>query len=193
MPVDDRPLIEGILRGNTRDFTLLVRRYQDRSMTLALRLLGNRAEAEELVQDAFMRVYRNLSRFRGEAAFHTWLYRIVYNLCLSKISRRREKPGEPIAEELSPAAAEFSGTGELSVQEAVELAEQKEIVRQEIGNLPFNYRTAVTLFYLQEMTYEEIGAVMEIPIGTVKTYLYRGRVSLSRRVVARCHHGADAA
>ncbi len=193
MPVDDRPLIEGILRGNTRDFTLLVRRYQDRSMTLALRLLGNRAEAEELVQDAFMRVYRNLSQFRGEAAFHTWLYRIVYNLCLSKISRRKEKPGELDADEESSSAAGLADTGEFSVQETLELAEQKEIVREEIENLPCNYRTAVTLFYLQEMTYEEIGAVMDIPIGTVKTYLYRGRVCLSRRVLARCHHGADAA
>ena len=193
LAVDDKHIIERILEGKVRDFALLVQRYQDRAMTLAMRLIGDRPEAEELVQDAFMRAYRSLGQFRGDAQFHTWLYRILYNLCLTRIRRRKGKPDQVDLEDAAEFNVNLAGADERNIQDILEAVEQKEILSAEIENLPEKFKTAVTLFYLQEMTYEEIGGIMEIPMGTVKTYLYRGRALLSRRVLARCSEGVHAA
>lgn len=184
MNVTDNQVIEQIRAGDTRKYALLVDRHKGKAFTLALRLTGDRQESEELVQDAFVRAYRGLESFRGDAKFSTWLYRIVYNLCMTKISRRRPQ-NETVdlrEEELDNIYVDEDGIG---VDEKLENEERKLIVRDEVNELPEKFKTVVTLFYLQEMSYEEMTEVLNLPIGTVKTNLFRGRNLLRERILSR--------
>jgi RNA polymerase sigma-70 factor (ECF subfamily) len=178
----DQTLIDGIRKGETRRFAALVDRHKDRSLTLALRLVGNRAEAEELVQDAFLRAYRSLDQFRGDARFSTWFYRILYNLCMTRVTRRKPAP-EPLDgldERLVDAQP-----GEAGALERLEEAEVHAMLADGIQELPERYRTVVTLFYVQEMSLEEVAEVLSLPAGTVKTHLFRARAQLKRSLTKR--------
>jgi len=152
-------------------------------MTLALRIIGIRAEAEELVQDAFLRAFRSLDQFRGDARFSTWFYRIVYNVCMTRLRRR---PPVEEADDLSDDTLfEAQGDDEPSAHENLEREEVQSILHEEMDHLPEKFRIALTLFYVQELSYDEMTAVLEMPLGTVKTNLSRGRLLLRKRVLAR--------
>lgn len=162
----------------------MVDRHKTPAMTLAVRLVGNRPEAEELVQDAFVRAYRSLHTFRGDAKFGTWFYRILYNLCMTKVSRRKK----PLAQnqELDDASLnDMIPDDEMTVQERLEAEELQGLINMQIDQLPDRMKSVVVLFYVQEMSYEEIVAVTDQPIGTVKTNLFRARALLRKRVLAR--------
>ena len=152
-------------------------------MTLALRIVGVRAEAEELVQDAFLRAFRSLDQFRGDARFSTWFYRIVYNVCMTRL--RRHSPARETDELSDETLFEAQGDDEASAHERLEKEEVQVILHEEMDRLPEKYRIALTLFYVQELSYEEMTAVLEMPLGTVKTNLSRGRLLLRKRVLAR--------
>jgi len=181
----DNEIIERIRAGDSRKYALLVNRHKDKAFTLAVRLVGDRREAEEVVQDGFMRAYRNLEQFRGDAKFSTWLYRIVYNLCMTKVSRRRWQPEIVDVHRGEMHDNVFVDEEEIGFDERLENEELKQIVVDEVNLLPEKYRTPITLFYLQEMSYEEITEVMNLPLGTVKTNLFRGRNLLRERVLVR--------
>jgi RNA polymerase sigma-70 factor (ECF subfamily) len=153
-------------------------------MTLAVRLIGSREEAEELVQDAFLRAYRNLDQFRGDAKFSTWFYRILYNLCMTRVARRRKKPA---ALEIDDGKVDRVLVDEeaISALDRIEQEELSIIIASEIENLPEKFKTLVTFFYVQEMSYEEICTVLGMPLGTLKTNLFRGRNLLRGRVLTR--------
>ena len=184
MPSDpDRQIIQEIRNGQPRRFAVLVDRHRERAMTLAVRIVGKREEAEELVQDSFVRAFRSLDDFRGDSLFGTWFYRILYNVCMTNVMRRRrseavrvESSGEdPLDEVSSP---------EVDIHGRLEDEELRRRIGAAIERLPENQRTAVTLFYVQEMTYEEIARVTGAPMGTVKTNLFRGREALRRSVLS---------
>lgn len=149
-------------------------------MTLAVRMLHERREAEEAVQDAFLKAYRNLDQFRGDAAFGTWFYKILYNVCLSRL-RRSAAPTVDIDE----AGGEAVADPDPAVDELVGQTDIREILAEELGRLPAHFRTALTLFYVQEMRYEEIAAIMDVPLGSVKTYLFRGKQHLRKSLAQR--------
>jgi RNA polymerase sigma-70 factor (ECF subfamily) len=181
MPFDpDCQIIQEIRTGQPRRFAVLVDRHKDRALTLAVRMVGNREEAEELVQDSFVRAFRNLDEFRGDARFGTWFHRIVYNACMTKVMRRKEDPLEAGFDEML--LAEVAAPEEDALKR-LEDAELQASLGRAIGRLPEKQRTAVTLFYVQEMTYEEIAEVTGQPMGSVKTYLFRGREALRRSVL----------
>lgn len=181
----DRDIIDEVRAGNTRRYALLVDRHKDKALALAIRLVGVRQEAEELVQDAFLRAFRSLDQFRGDAKFGTWFYRILYNLCMTKVTRRHGKTeqlevGDEMAlDHLSPL------DGVLSVHDQLEADEMQRILGQEIEGLPEKFKSVITLFYVQEMSYEEMVSILKIPIGTVKTNLFRARSLLRKRVLGR--------
>ncbi len=184
MPDNENQIIVAVRSGNARAYAVLVDRYKDRALTLAVRLVGNRDEAEELVQDAFVNAYRNLEQFRGDAKFGTWLHRIVYNLCMTRVSRRREKMEslDTIEEGSSGILQDFKGP---SIQEMVEDGEIMGMIEEEINKLPETLKTPILLFYVQELKYEEVAEFMNLPMGTVKTYLHRGRNLLRERMHAK--------
>jgi RNA polymerase sigma-70 factor (ECF subfamily) len=181
----DRDIIEQVRAGNTRRYAVLVDRHKDRASTLAVRLTGNKQESEELVQDAFLRAFRNLDQFRGDAKFGTWFYRILYNLCMTKVTRRRGKLEALDVEDGNELDNLLVDDDEPSIHERLEDEELQEMISAEIKALPEKYGTIITLFYVQEMSYEEIVSVLNSPIGTVKTNLFRARSLLKERVLGR--------
>ncbi|MBI5471420.1 MAG: sigma-70 family RNA polymerase sigma factor [Ignavibacteriae bacterium] len=184
MNLTDDEIIEHIRRGDARKFALLVDRHKDKAFTLAVRVIGDRHEAEESVQDGFMRAYRNLGQFRGDARFSTWLYRIVYNVCMTKVTRKRQRP-ESMDVQSSLVANTFVDDEDVASDIRLENEEYRAILRDEVEMLPEKFRTAITLFYLEEMSYEEMTTVLNLPLGTIKTNLFRGRALLRERVQAR--------
>jgi len=180
----DRHIIEEIRSGQTRRYAVLIDRHKDRAMILALRLTGDRQESEELVQDAFLRAYRNLDQFRGDAKFGTWFYRILYNLCLTRVTRRKGKPEQLDVSDERMLDNILVDEEEATIQERMEEDEMQHMIASEIAGMPEKFRTVLTLFYVQEMSYEEITAVLNQPLGTVKTNLFRARNLLRERVLA---------
>lgn len=185
VPKSDTEIIHEVRAGNVRSFALLVDRHKDRALTLALKLVGEHQQAEELVQDAFLKAFRNLSQFRGDARFGTWFYRILYNLCMTRLRRRASAPqmvdiGEENTLDTLPAEGES-----LPLDEALEANDLLRFLALEVDSLPPQYKSAVTLYYVQEMSYEEIAGVMDVPLGTVKTCLFRGRNLLKKRISMR--------
>ena len=185
MGVADNDIIDQIRAGDARKYALLVDRHKDKVFTLAVRLVGNKSEAEELVQDGFMRAYRSLDRFRGDAKFSTWLYRIIYNLCMTRVTRRHTQTETSVMFHEEMIDGVFVDDGEVGVDEQMEQEEFNQIVREEVNLLPEKYRIAVTMFYLQEMSYQEMTEIMNLPIGTVKTNLFRGRNLLRKQMLVR--------
>lgn len=184
---NEQEILREVCAGNTRRYAVLVDYHKDRAMTLALRLVGNREEAEELVQDAFVRAHNKLRDFRGDARFGTWLYRILYNLCLTKISRRKSRPETVDLPDERSLDSIIVDEDDLSALDRMEEDELREIVMNEIGRLPEKYKSALLMFYIEEMSYEEMTEVLQAPLGTVKTNLFRARSLLRERVLARTH------
>ncbi|WP_342113585.1 RNA polymerase sigma factor RpoE [Pseudoduganella sp. OTU4001] len=175
----DRELVERARAGERAAFDLLVARYQRRLLRLVLRLLRDPAEAEDVVQETFLKAYRALPRFRGEAAFFTWLYRIAVNGARNAILRRRQRSGpQGIAPSQAPAQPPEIGTPESmllskQVMQAIDAA---------LEALPLELRTAIVLREIEGLSYEEIAQIMECPMGTVRSRLFRARESIARRL-----------
>jgi RNA polymerase sigma-70 factor (ECF subfamily) len=176
MTQTDAELVARAQKGDEAAFEQLVRRHQRYVFNLAYRVLDDYAEAEEVAQEAFVRVWRGLPGFRGQAQFTTWLYRIVYNLCLNRLPglRRELLQIEPLEEVLvssDPSPPELFAARELSA-----------FLHAQLDRLPEKYRMVLTLRYLQHLSYAEIAAALELPMGTVQTHLHRARRLLRERL-----------
>ncbi len=155
-------------------------------MTLAMRIMQNTSDAEEALQDGFLRAFRALPEFKFEARFATWFYRILYNVCCSKQERSRNN-----LEMISIGNDDEIGTvisGEHS-NEAIDQAEVYRITIKEIERLPADYSSVLTLFTLQEFNLQEIVEITGMPVGTVKARIFRGRAMLRNRVEKILSHG----
>jgi RNA polymerase sigma-70 factor (ECF subfamily) len=169
MPEPDEYWVERA-RQDPQAYEQLVRRYQNRLYSLACRLTGDAEESRDLVQEGFLRAYLALPDFRRGARFSPWIYRIVVNLCINHLRRRREE----IRYDPEWAVADSSPTP----QEVVERLETQMIVQKAILELPERYRVALLLRHQQGLSYEEIAQVLGLPVGTVKTHLFRARAML---------------
>jgi RNA polymerase sigma factor (sigma-70 family) len=183
--LSDHEIITRVLGGHTRLFSELVERHKDRAMTLAMRLLRNREEAEEAVQDAFVRAFKALERFEKRSSFSTWLYRILYNVCSTALSKRGES-----LEEISIEKNDGGGENEIPdfseiPDSVVEGEELKQNVVDAMNELPPLYSGMTTMFYLDELTYEEIVKITGSPLGTVKARLFRARAMLRDGIIRR--------
>ncbi|MBE7500628.1 MAG: RNA polymerase sigma factor [Verrucomicrobiales bacterium] len=161
-------------RAYREAFERLLEVYQERVFRLAVSMLRNETAAEDVTQDIFLKVWKALPGYQGAAALSTWLYAIARNTCLTELKRRSHRPT------VSLDAPEFDGAGEslpalqtTDPEGGVELDVQALLVR-----LPEKYRRVVTLFYLEQKSYEEVAALLGLPLGTVKTFLFRARKSL---------------
>jgi RNA polymerase sigma-70 factor (ECF subfamily) len=182
--IADHDIIVRILAGDTHHFSVLVDRYKDRAFALACRLLGNREEAEEILQDAFVKAYRSLADFRGESRFGTWFYRIVYNACMTRVSRRHG--GAASLDDPETTGGEWTiASDDRDALETIEREERCEILDAELQKLPEKFRAVLVLFYVQGQKYEEIASILNLPLSTVKTHLFRARALLRNRVLDR--------
>jgi RNA polymerase sigma-70 factor (ECF subfamily) len=184
----DKEIIQRVLDGDVRSFGILVDKHKAKSMTLAIRILKNREDAEEALQDAFVRVYHALSSFEWKSSFSTWLYRIVYNTCATAAGKRNGKHtlSLDIVDEDGPRVEIESD--ELQPDMKLESKEFSKIVCEEVEKLPSAYGSTFTLFTIQDMSYEEIVQVTGLPLGTVKARLFRARAMLRKAIVKRIDH-----
>ncbi len=180
METSDSALVSQARQGDDGAFALLVHRHQRYVYNLAYRLLRDPEEAADLTQEAFLRAWRGLGGFRSEAKFTTWLYRIVTNLCYNRLPGLRRQIAEV---EIESADARTSSSQEIP-HAAIEASEQSAFLHQQIASLPAKYQLIVTLFYLQELSYQEIAKVLDMPLGTVKTHLFRARDQLRHQMAA---------
>jgi RNA polymerase sigma factor (sigma-70 family) len=160
--------------GDTGAFERLVVEHQAYVYHLALRVLGNEQEAEDMAQEAFFRAWQALPKFRAQARFSTWMYRIVTNLCYNRLPRLRRELSAIGDEEI----ADRADTRQAMPQEGLEDAERRAWLHRQIGVLPECYRLLLTLRYQSNLAYDEIAAVTGMPMGTVKTGLFRAKERL---------------
>ena len=164
----DNELVKIARKGNAEAFSELVRRHQNRVYNLALRYMRDPVRAEDMAQEAFLKGFRLLKGFRGDCAFSTWMYKVTGSVCLTELAKRKKR-GEV---ELNPTHDRAYESTEAQDNDEAEL------VRRCVTKLPEKYAAIVTLYYLNEMPYDEIAQIMEVPIGTLKTWMFRARKEL---------------
>jgi RNA polymerase sigma-70 factor (ECF subfamily) len=174
--VSEQELVRRARGGEAEAFGALVGEHQQFVFNLALRTVNDPAEAEDIAQEAFVRAWQALPNFRGQAQFRTWLYRIVTNLCYNRLPRLRRELAA-LGEAEAGEWVDDTPTGADPARSA-EAAEQRTFLHQQIAALPESYRLLVTLRFQQELSYEEIASVTSLPLGTVKTGLFRARAKL---------------
>jgi len=175
--MDEADLIKRAKSGDTDTFEVLVIENQNFVYNLALRTLGNVVEAEDVAQDAFVRAWLALPKFRRQAKFRTWLYRIVVNLCYNRFPRLRRELVLLVDEDIAdmPDVAKES-----DIVFGIEINERRSFLHRQIDDLPDHYRMLISLRYQDELSYNEIATITNLPIGTVKTGLFRAKERLRK-------------
>jgi len=182
---DEKQLIARCRQGDTRAYALLVERYRDRAYGLALRVVRSEPDAEEVAQDAFVRAWRSLADFRGDASFGTWLYRIVWRRALDRSAALRTRRGResPLEDDPVAAATVAVAAARDSFADAPAPAGGARWEQLTQG-LSEAQQAVVTLFYYEDMPLKEVARALDMPEGTVKTHLSRARAALRARVAA---------
>ena len=184
----DKEIIQKVIDGDVKAFGLLINRHKAKAMTLAVRLLKNREDAEEALQDSFVRMYRSLSSFEWKSSFSTWFYRIVYNTCATAAGKKNRIHPLSIDVEDEDGLRTEIATDELQPDIRLESDEFSKIVNEEVEKLPVVYGSTFTLFVIQDMSYEEIVQVTGWPRGTIKARLFRARAMLRESIIKRMDH-----
>ena len=178
MPDTEQYLIQRAQKGDHEAFAALVTEHQRYIFNLALRVLKNEEEALDLAQETFVRAWTALPNFRGQSQFRTWLYRIVTNLCynrLPSLRRSLNELGDDVIAELPETDTAFEDTAR-----GLESRELRSYLHQAMDRLDENYRLLISLRYQSELSYEEIATMLNLPLGTVKTGLFRAKEQLRR-------------
>ena len=174
----DQRYIDAVLGGDTHAYSILVDRYKNMVYAIAYGILKNREDAEEAAQDVFVKAYRALESFRGNAAFSTWLYRIAYRNSLDYLKRRRRIP-EPANEGFE---ARLASPAREAYYQQEEEDEQKLMLQKAIASLEGPDQVIIRLYYYDERSLKEIAAIMEISVNTAKVRLFRSRDRLMQAV-----------
>jgi len=178
MPEPERSLIQRAQKGDQEAFAVLVAEHQRYVYNLALRVLKNEEEALDLAQETFVRAWTALPNFRGQSQFRTWLYRIVTNLCYNRLPNLRRslnELGDDVIAEVPETATALANPAH-----ALESRELRSHLHQAIDHLDEHYRLLISLRYQNELSYQEIATMLNLPLGTVKTGLFRAREQLRR-------------
>ena len=180
----DKQLVARVQKGDSRAFDMLVLKYQHRIFGLISRYVHDADEVQDVAQEAFIKAYRALPKFRGDSAFYTWLYRIAINTAKNYlVSRSRRPPGSDVEVEDAEYYASGTALHEIETPEnALFGAELKAVVEAAIRDLPEDLRTAVTLREFDGLSYEDIADIMDCPIGTVRSRIFRAREAIDNQV-----------
>jgi RNA polymerase sigma-70 factor (ECF subfamily) len=195
---EDRQLVDRATAGDIGAFEALVRRYQGWVFTLALRMVGDRADAEDMAQEVFLKAYRGLAGFRGGARFSTWLYAVASHHCLNHLASRTARlrrlrrvdgpppePGTTGSSPLDRIADEAPGP-----DAAAEQGELRRVIQDELLQLTEDHRIVIVLRDLQGLPYEDIANALGIELGTVRSRLHRARMELKARLAPRLADGS---
>ena len=180
----DQILVERAQRGDRHAFDLLVLKYQQKIVNLVMRYVRDPTEALDVSQEAFVKAYRALPRFRGESAFYTWLYRIAINTSKNYLESLQRKPAEYNLDAQDPMSAErHSQLRDEETPEGIVIQEQlRKVLEETIAALPEELRTAIMLREIEGLSYEEIATAMDCPVGTVRSRIFRARDALDAAI-----------
>lgn len=181
MGMDEKAMIEKCKNGDLASFEALFALYGEKIYQIAYRYFGNSEDAQDLTQEAFIKIYRNINQYRGEAQFSTYVFRIATNLCYDELRKRKRKKEEPIDKELEledgKVIVQIAGTLD-SPEEKLERREKQKVLQHYIAKLPLEQRTVVILRDIEGFSYEEIATFLDCSLGTVKSRISRGRQTL---------------
>ena len=173
--VSDEALFRQVQADERDAFAALVERYQHRAFGVALRILGRRQDAEDAVQQAFLRLYEARKHYDSKWRLSTWFYRILTNTCVDELRRRR--PLMPLEE--------WDGCSTERPDRTLERSEREQLLQSALATIPAEARTVLILYYGDGRSYQEIGAIRGVSVNTVKTHLRRGRLALRKALRAR--------
>ncbi|MCR8657722.1 RNA polymerase sigma factor SigW [Paenibacillus endoradicis] len=177
-------LVKLALKGDQAAFAELVELYQEKLYHMAYRMLNNRQEAEDVVQDTFLRVYNNLERYDTTMKFSTWIYRIATNLSIDRLRKRK-----PVYS-LDAESSDYEGLDGYSMipsdnrtpESELLISETQQIIHQAIDTLPPKYKSVMILRYIHELSLQEVGDILDMPVTTIKTRVHRGREFLRKKL-----------
>ena len=180
----DQLLVERVQKGDKQAFDLLISKYQHRIISLVARYISDPSEAMDVAQEAFIKAYRAIDRFRGDSAFYTWLYRIAINTAKNWLVAKKRRP--PASDIDAADAEQYDIESRLKEQGTPEnemLREEiKRTVYDTIAELPEDLRTAIMLREMEGMSYEDIAVTMDCPIGTVRSRIFRAREAIDEKL-----------
>ena len=177
---DDLLLVAASKNGDQEAFAQLVQRYQRRVFNLVYRMLQQYEEATEITQETFLAAWQGLPSFRGDARFPTWLYRIAYNCSLKQLELRKRDRALQVALEAEKSLE--NANDEQRENAELDTRDRQILIQEHLSHLPAKYRIVLILRHLQDMTYEEMSEILTMPIGTIKTHLFRARNLLKERL-----------
>lgn len=177
---DDLQLVTASKGGDQDAFAQLVQRYQRRVFNLVYRMLQQYEEANEITQETFLAAWQGLPAFRGDARFSTWLHRIAYNCCLKQLEQRKRDKALQVA--LQAEQALEGANRDKRADAELDAHDRQALIQEHLSHLPAKYRIVLILRHLQDMTYEEMAEILTMPIGTIKTHLFRARNLLKERL-----------
>jgi len=164
--------------ASDQQFEAVLAEYQHKVFRLCYAMLGDRAAAEETAQEVFVRIWKALPGYRGESSMSTWIYAIARNACLTAMKRRTAGRAVSLEDPGVRAAAERRASG-------LPAPDRRPDVLRLVGELPENYRQVVLLYHMEERSYEDVAAMLDLPLGTVKTWLHRARQQLAAALVEK--------
>jgi RNA polymerase sigma-70 factor (ECF subfamily) len=174
--MEDAELIYQVLRGNMNAFTFLVNRHQKLVLHITSRLIQRQEEIEDICQEVFLKVYQNLGKYRNECKLSTWIATIAYNTSITHL--RKTKKLKEVNSDDNAALKHIHDP----ISNDFEREDLHRFIHQQIALLPVNYRTVLTLYHLEEFSYEEVGQITGMPEGTVKNYLFRAKAILKEKL-----------
>jgi len=191
----ERALVEKILSGDFQAFQQFIEKYQRLVTHMVFRMILNEADREEICQDVFLKIYQNLSKFQFQSKLSTWIAKITNNTCINYLKKKKMLLYDDLIQAENASGNSGSGDiqhtldslkGDFSTPDEETISnETNEILYNELNRLPVPYRTIITLYHLDNLSYEEISEIMEIPMGTVKSYLFRARKLLKDKLLQK--------
>ena len=186
MPEDDRELIVKSQNGDVAAFESLVKQHQVVAYNVALKILGNQEDAKDATQEALIKVFKNLASFKAEAQFSTWLYRIVVNTCNDYLRKERSRKHFSLDKEMETEDGTLKrevSDDRMTPEKVYEANDLREKVQMAIQALPEQQRTVVVLRDIEGMSYDVIASMLDLPVGTVKSRINRGRDALKQMLI----------
>ena len=173
-PAQEAELLARVVKGDHDAFTEIMRSHEDRVFSVCLRIMGSRDQALDATQETFLTTFRKAGQFKGNSALGTWIYRIAVNTCYDQLRKQRRRKTDPLPDHLDPA--------DHSAEDAVDAAGLRPEIQEALAAIPDDFRTAVILSDIEGMALPEVAEILEIPVGTVKSRVFRGRRLLAREL-----------
>ena len=177
--MQEKEFIKKLKKRDKEAFNLLIDKYQNKIFGLINLIVNNPSVTEDLAQEVFLRIFKGIPYFRGESKLSTWIYRITYNVCMGEIKKSKKTFHIFDNEKMRISLNNYH----FHINTKIDKIELEERIKKILDRLPVNYRTVLTFFYWQELSYQEIAEAMNIPVGTVKTYLHRAKKLLKQKIL----------